>query len=311
LTWYDPDLVDATLSSRELTELINNEEINFPDVFLANAVEVQENDKEATLFEGGVVFMETMFCGFMSEFMELELFPLDIQDLSIVVRCKNQGWRLKPVESKQYRRVRETVELAEWYICQPTMRVSVAKNGRCTWKLMLKVMRKSDYYLYNVLAVVWAITSICFFAFLFKINEWEGRGNLITTLLLTAVTFKFVVAQSLPKVPFFTLLDVYLFTAVFIMVALMFWSAGVCFLNLLEIFPENVLEMIDAIFLWFCVVLWTYGNIHYGRTFINVAKHQRQQVGRLVEEVSTNFEGEGQRPGALARLMHTPAPADD
>ena len=35
-------------------------------------------------------------------------------------------------------------------------------------------MRKSDYYIYNVLVVVWAITSICFFAFLFPIEACAG-----------------------------------------------------------------------------------------------------------------------------------------
>ena len=30
-------------------------------------------------------------------FMELELFPLDVQDLSIVVRSKDPGWRMKPL----------------------------------------------------------------------------------------------------------------------------------------------------------------------------------------------------------------------
>jgi hypothetical protein len=183
------------------------------------------------------------------------------------------------------------------------MRVSVAKNGRCTWKVMLRVMRKSDYYIYNVLVVVWAITSICFFAFLFPIEAWESRGNLITTLLLTAVTFKFVVAQSLPKVPFFTLLDVYLVFAFLVIIALMGWSAGVCFVNLLEIIPTTVIRHMDFAFFCFSLVIWVYGNMHYHRIFYKLEDHQRGEVGDLVEGVTTNFDATEDRPGAMQRLM--------
>ena len=45
------------------------------------------------------------------------------------------------------------------------------------------------------------MSTLAFFACLFRVDDWEGRGMFISTLLLTTIAFKFVVADCMPKVP--------------------------------------------------------------------------------------------------------------
>jgi hypothetical protein len=299
--WYCPEFKDGPVG-KDVAELVDAEEITFPEVFIGNAVDVERKDIEATVEEGGMIFMEIMYTGVLSEFMELEMFPLDIQDLSIVVRAKDVMWRFKPFKDETKRRIRETVELVEWTICYPQMKVSVTNNGRCSWKLMMKVVRKPDYYITNVVLIVFAIATICFFAFLFPIYAWEDRANLLTTLLLTAVTFKFVVAQSLPKVPFFTLLDVYIVFALVMMVIIILWSASMRALWRFTPIDESFLRLLDIGFLGSSVMFWTFGNLRYFSKFYKLKGKLFEEVGRPIEGVVTNQEDAG---GAVSRILGT------
>ena len=71
--------------------------------------------------------------------------------------------------------------------------------------------------------------------FNFDPGDFEARSSLMTTLLLTSVAFKFLVSDSLPKVPYATLLDRYV----------------------------NTRDRVDAGFAYICITFWVLFNLWY------------------------------------------------
>jgi len=53
------------------------------------------------------------------------------------------------------------------------------------------------------------ISSSAFIAFVFYVEDFDGRSSVLMTLLLTVVAFKQVIGQNLPRLPYITYLDRY------------------------------------------------------------------------------------------------------
>ena len=56
-----------------------------------------------------------------------------------------------------------------------------------------------------------ATCTLAFSAFALPPTELSDRAGIVLTLLLTTVAFKFAFAASLPKVPYFTVIDIYVY----------------------------------------------------------------------------------------------------
>lgn len=75
-------------------------------------------------------------------------------------------------------------------------------------KLQLK--RMSQYYMANVVVVVLMLSLASLLAFAIDIEDNSGRLGVTLTLVLTSVAFKLLLADSLPRVAYMTMLDKYL-----------------------------------------------------------------------------------------------------
>merc|ERR1712060_679665 len=82
----------------------------------------------------------------------------------------------------------------------------------------IPIERKPDYYIKNVMCVMAVICFICFFAFAIPSEELGDRLNVVLTMVLAAIAFKLVIGDALPKVPYVTVMDVYLNSLFAIMV---------------------------------------------------------------------------------------------
>jgi hypothetical protein len=134
--------------------------------------------------------MVCSYAGELSEFMELDMFPIDVQELSVIVRFKNQKTKIRVMETLGT--LGETVELVEWWVHHCVLRLTQEKGFPC-WVLKSRVQRKANYYMMNIIFMVGAISSIAFFCFMFDAEAWNDRSNYIAMLLLTTVTFKQVI----------------------------------------------------------------------------------------------------------------------
>lgn len=299
IKWYDP--ANRALNTPGIVE--SSHKVQKPEVMIANATQVQVRDTSILRIATdapGVLHCETVYTGVLSEFMELELFPLDVQDLTIAVRMRDHRWKVRVLSEPHFRMICPTVELAEWQIFEPLIKVSRDEAiGRPTWELKLKVFRKHDFYMSNVIFMVGGIASLTFFAFLFRADHWEQRSTYSATLLLTSVAFKFVVSNSLPKVSFFTVLDVYLFASFCIMVVIIIESAVMKVLYVYQNMPLDTLASVDFICALSLLSSWVLMNVAFLFRFHRLEVRQRRELGELLPFITTNSAAKG----AMAYLL--------
>jgi len=75
--------------------------------------------------------------------------------------------------------------------------------------LVQNVSRNPEFYVLNLYLPAFLISSSAFTAFVFAVEDFNGRSTVLMTLLLTAVAFKQVIGQNLPRLPYITYLDRY------------------------------------------------------------------------------------------------------
>jgi hypothetical protein len=110
-------------------------------------------------------------------------------------------------------------------------------------RLVMRVGRDSSYYVTNVILPVFLIIAIS--AVCFAIPDLGDRMQVVLTLLLTVVAFKFVITQDLPATPYMTYLDIYILVGYILMVLIVIENAIV---NYME---EDLKTQVDF---WSCVV---------------------------------------------------------
>ena len=77
------------------------------------------------------------------------------------------------------------------------------------------VTREATYYLYNVCSLLSGLTALSGLAFTCDLRANGERLGVNMTLLLTAVAFKQLIAESLPKISYLTILDKWMLLCLF------------------------------------------------------------------------------------------------
>lgn len=70
----------------------------------------------------------------------------------------------------------------------------------------MQVERYDAFYMYNIIFPLFLIVMMSFGSLFFPAEELDSRLSVTLTLVLTSVAFKFVVADSLPKISYQVLL---------------------------------------------------------------------------------------------------------
>jgi len=75
--------------------------------------------------------------------------------------------------------------------------------------LIQSVLRHPEFYVLNLYLPTFLISSSGLIAFVFAVEDFNGRSTVLMTLLLTVVAFKQVITQNLPRLPYITYMDRY------------------------------------------------------------------------------------------------------
>jgi len=192
----------------------------------SNAMDVEIVDGTETVYLSpndppGWVRSETRYRGQFLQMMELSSFPFDAQFASISIRLPNRrdvGRPFVQLESSSgpQMEMKDWVHLPEWSRYEPEGTATTDSKGRARYVITLPLVRRYDYYVWNICAVISSITFLAFTSFAIDATDVPGRSSVVLTLLLTAVAFKLVVSDSLPKVSYWTIMDWYM-NAMFLM----------------------------------------------------------------------------------------------
>ena len=109
------------------------------------------------------------------------------------------------------------IDLVEYHALNPVVtRCSPDSKTQC---VDLHVKRLSRYFVVNLFGVVCILTMVAFFVFLVDKSDFADRINMIITLLLTQVAFKFATMGLVPRVSYSTHVDTYGIGSIFFLFA--------------------------------------------------------------------------------------------
>ncbi|VDM31098.1 unnamed protein product [Hydatigera taeniaeformis] len=190
--------------------------------------------------------------GVFLETLELNDFPLDVQDLTITVTTERPDTEVDLIPDhnemsainkqtfvdQQEWKLHEHVEITKRVIRQEYSRSM--KSHPCL-SVTCRAARRPGYFYWNVFLIMFMISGLSFATFAVSPDKAELRLRLSFTLILTSVTFKYVITQSLPRISYLTYMDKYVLMSLAILCVISIWHA------VIAILPINVMSPLDDI----------------------------------------------------------------
>ena len=262
----DPDLVRLSIPEHQFTNAMDVSAVEG-----THTVYLSPNDKP------GYVRSERRYHGDFFQFMRLNAFPFDAQTLKVSLRLPKRtdaGRSFIQFHNSvgPQQEMKDWVRLAEWLRYEPRAQTSIDSKGRAKYIIEIPLVRRYDYYVWSILAVISSISFLAFVSFAINADDLPGRSSLVVTLLLTAVAFKLVISEILPKVSYWTLLDYYI-NASFLMlliIALENGAVGIIANRAPQTFVEYELLIeggtaLSVFALWAIFHVWFIGNAIFTR----------------------------------------------
>ena len=226
----------ATWDEPQLTEQFNPAAVDWskhwdPRIYFANAVEIKSMHKKHKMIKMvnspvPVVQLSYRVVGRFKTLFSLHNFPFDYQTLKIEISSKwsssavlfDRTPNIPCVLSNANFLGKEQWDLLDHVITRDSTstddpsKVSIITYSFYAFEFHIK--RKYTYFLTNIVCLMLLISLLSFTTFFVNPDSIGDRLSVILTLLLTAVTFKFVVSQNLPPVSYLTVLDWYVLSSV-------------------------------------------------------------------------------------------------
>lgn len=211
-----------------------------PELKILNVISEAKSDlwyKIAEINEKKHIFEMKRVKGTFYEKLELQYYPIDVQrlNLSIISSHDTSKCQLVKCSSQPSTIIFENFrDSQEWYLYNY---VGVDENERLESKYSLSegefskitfycaVARKYNYFFWNAFYLIFLISVSSFAAFSISYLTVNSRLQFNTTLLLTSVSFKWVINRSLPAIAYLTTQDIYsVFTISFLALLSVFHS---------------------------------------------------------------------------------------
>ena len=143
------------------------------------------------------------------ERFELQNFPFDMQDLSLEFRLNDpKTWDKYDLTVVSVQFHKQALYQTEWKAYGPVIKRDSPAHK--VTKVSLKFGRLSWFYIQNIVLAMLFISSLALLSFVMEISDLGSRVSTCLTVVLTIVAFKFITSSSLPKVPYNTVVDIYI-----------------------------------------------------------------------------------------------------
>jgi hypothetical protein len=196
-----------------------------PDLTLANGLEgVRVSKRVLAIQPDGTVRVEGIFDADIAVSYDLRRFPLDRQVIPIQIESFTWNADQMALHPRAERvGFRESIDIPEWRITGIGSHVATAaqvRNERPFSRLSihLQIARESGFYIYKVALPLSLIVMLSWAVFWMKDEPFAGRTRVSLTGVLTIVAYQFAIGNTLPRVPYLTLMDE-LMIASFMMIA--------------------------------------------------------------------------------------------
>jgi hypothetical protein len=309
--WFDPNI-------KSLNDTLNEKQMWKPDLYIENGVKdvkeelsyqiVPYTPNEWIKLDDDNKEPKFLICemrkvtGIFFENLELEDFPLDVQDLTIKVATKKPGNIVKFVRmQKDFERVftSHTLDKTMWkmsdiLLTKPTNVQRSFSYGPRTYpaiKLSAKVFRLPGFFYWNALLPQLLISLASLAPFAVDIKIPQGRLPITCTLMMTSVSLRWTIGRLLPTVSYLTSLDKYSLGAMIIITMELIYHAIMG-----HVFPSLYLELgylLDkAALIFFASLVFTKQIIFW--IWVIVCSRRRSKI-RKGELVGLNKDNHGHK----------------
>ena len=240
--------IDREMSANEYTEWMNDKNSFEPKFGLTvnplGAPEIEKdiwtfnNNKEYVVFKNEKLncFVIRTTMNIKAEFfesLELESFPFDVQHFQMAIQFRNEDAKIfddinnienpLPLEYKfeatlsDFHCQTAYLNLIGWEIQGIQCRYDEKGLGTQRFRIILR--RSWTFYFWRVIVILGIISLISNVVFIFGADTTTDKFGFLSTTLLTAIAYMFVIESHLPTLNYLTLLDYYiLFVVMFIFV---------------------------------------------------------------------------------------------
>lgn len=166
------------------------------------------------------------------------------------------------------------------------------------------VVRKSYYYSRHFVSILFLMTSSVFSCFTVSADDIETRCNIVFSLLLTVVAFNYSTSDSIPNVPYATVLEDFINTCFLTVLAVGVAAFGFAWAlrNYPNVYKENVESVVGGgMFLAWLIGNYSYWNgIFLSKELIKKTIEEDEQIGWL--KFKERKQGAGRSLSAVPRM---------
>ncbi|CAF1064987.1 unnamed protein product, partial [Didymodactylos carnosus] len=241
--------------------------------------------------------------GVFWEKLELNHFPADVQDLTISLTTHHyvehvilkedenlssgvnreafvdqQEWILYEHVATDRREIKEEYSLEE---------ESLEQRKHPVFSVTCRAARRPLYYYWNGFCLIFLITVCSFCIFAIPPQHPQNRIQTTCTLLLTSITFRWVVNRSLPTISYLTTLDKYAIVSIMILVLMCIWHSIIGHITFLtQNDPRMVIKsiLIDRYIFIALVIIYCIIHVALVIWLFNVPYRRRREMERLDHE---------------------------
>jgi hypothetical protein len=215
-----------------------------PELQIVNIIQEAKSENWYRIGEdNGKLYLYEMkkIKGSFYEKLELHYYPFDVQNLTLSFmsnQCTSKCILIKHA-SKPNRVLTDNFrDSQEWllynYIGIEQDKVvdaqySVDEGEHSIINFYCIVARKPGYFYWNAFFLIFLITVISINVFSIPLDSIGQRLQSTVTLILTAVSFKWVINRSLPPIAYLTTLDIYSIFNIFFVAILACWHAIIAY----------------------------------------------------------------------------------
>ena len=243
--WQDERLANQGSKVYKLDEVWHPrlQFLNSQKVFTNLPLVVEVNDN-------GEVFYRQIYFGNFSQELELKDFPFDNQKLTFDIITTNYTSDEVKLEFNELSGISHKFTIPDWEIQQVEFEVLPLTYKKSpdlfdNAKLIINLKRYDDHYIYKFILPLFLIVFMSWLVFWIEPTEYSTQISISITSMLTIIAYKFVIGNSLPKVPYLTRLDIIMIVATILVFLTLLQSA-----TTLQIYFPLVLLHINTSFIF-------------------------------------------------------------
>lgn len=282
--WHAPEVIDLDYPISRLTWR--------PEMYIDNAVNEPREQTEYSIVQENEKFMVyeiKKIKGLFSESLELQNFPLDIQNLTLHVTSRNSTEQMNIVLAQpefSMHKIAHTLDQSLWHMHNVVKvrendilrEYSFGKREYPCVQISCQVFRNCGYYHWNALLPIMLITLCSMTPFLLDYTATASRLGTTASMLLSAVSYKIAVSRLLPTVSYLTSMDKYCIASL-VIIACMLGYHGVfgLFIGTLDAYD---LKYYDRMFFMIFISVLLLKQFVYVRWLLGIHEVREELVTR-------------------------------